>query len=199
MRNSVKRRTAAAAAILATTVGVGIAAEAVMAAPASAAGDACPAGTYYYNRSLGSLSNGILYGGMCLASGSSADVRRVNVGYSKSSGSGVSVRLGWELVNGNASINGGSWWSSTINMSAGQTREVAFTYSGGVYKRGTTPCFRSKMKDMISGQQYWGERSPADGPSRCWLAPEQSGADQQPAPDRDARQPSDGVGEHVRG
>lgn len=128
-----------------------------LATPASAAANSCSAGTYWIDTSQGSLSNGTLYAGMCIASGTGNDIRRVNVGYQKTSGSGVSVRMGWELVNSNATINGGSWWSGTINMSAGQTREVAFTYGGGVYLTSTTPCFRSKMKDMIAGTLFWGK------------------------------------------
>jgi hypothetical protein len=127
------------------------------AVPASAAASTCSAGTYYFDHGVGDLTNGTLYAGMCLAAGTTYDVRRVNVGYSKVSGSGASVRVGWELINSTATVNGGSWWSSTINMSAGQTREVAFTYPGGTYMRGVTPCFRSKMKDMISGKLFWGK------------------------------------------
>lgn len=152
-------RCARSGAVAVAAVGVLAVGGAVMtASPAGAAVNTCSSGTFYYNESVGALSNGTLYGGMCLASGTTSnDVRRVNVGYQKTGGSGVSVALGWELVNSNATLNGGSWWSSTINMSAGQTREVAFTYGGGVYKSGATPCFRSKMKDMISGQLFWGK------------------------------------------
>lgn len=69
----------------------------ILATPASAAANSCSAGTYWIDTSNGSLSNGTLYAGMCLASGTGYDIRHVNVGYQKTSGSGVSVRMGWEL------------------------------------------------------------------------------------------------------
>jgi hypothetical protein len=98
----------------------------------------------------------MLYGGWCSTNGTDRDIVRANVGYKKTSGSGVSVALGWERTNRNATVNGGSWWSATYNVAPGQTKEVAF-YPGHVAITSTYPCIRAKMKDQISGQLFFGK------------------------------------------
>ena len=150
MRNRVIATALAGAAVLGT-------AAVATSQPASAAADTCTSTTHYEGNSLGSLSNGTLYGGWCALNGTSTDIRRLNVGYKKVSGSGAQIVLGWELINCTATRNGGSWWSSPYNVSPGTTKEVSFSYSGGVRASSTYPCVRSKMKDNISGTLYWGK------------------------------------------
>ena len=101
-----------------TIVGAGslaaaLVASVAMATPATAAADTCSTGTHYEGNSLGTLTNGVLYGGWCTLNGSGVDVRRVNVGYDKKSGSGAQIVLCASTAD---ALKGAvrQWWSAPV-------------------------------------------------------------------------------------
>lgn len=143
-----KLRVLAAAAVLA------LGGVAVSESAASAATDPCSgSGFSYYGYGENALSNGTMTTYTC---GTSTKVGRVRSSYAKTSGSGVTVQFGWEFVNSNATVNGGSWWSGVNQtVASGQTRYYDFNYSWGLARPSSAPCVRGKMKDVIGGTIWY--------------------------------------------
>lgn len=126
------------------------------AAPATAATNPCDgSGFPFYKSGENNLTNGQLLAQVC-SSSSTAKVGRVRTSYKKTAGSGVTVQFGWEFVNSNATVNGGSWWTgSNTTIAAGQTKGYNFNYPSGLSRPTGAKCIRGKMKDMIGGSIWY--------------------------------------------